>query len=107
MEDELRRLRRLIVRTGMVLVILLIIAVAYFSSHLHHVNNELIIARTTFEKAEPIKGQDGLDGKDGIDGIDGRDGANGSPGRDAVSVKETTIIEKPTIIQQNIPIPGP
>lgn len=81
----------------MVLVVLLLIIVAYFSVQLRRVNNELYVTRTDFSKVHPINGKDGVDGINGLDGL---------PGKDSVSTKETIVIEKPTIVQQNIPIPG-
>lgn len=105
MEEELKRLRKIIVRTGMILVVLIALIVSYFSLQLKEVNRSMQIAQARLNSVEqPVKGLDGVDGKDGEKGLDG---VNGTPGQNAVSTNTTTntVVEKSITTQ--IPVPGP
>lgn len=99
MEDEIRRLRKIIVRMGFFLIVILVAVVAYFSAQLREMRSTLYTA--TVQMQQPIKGIDGLDGKDGVS-IMGVPGLNGQDGKNATSTHTQTFVEKQLFIQDKV-----
>lgn len=117
-EDELRKLRhdinrkdKIIVRLGMIFLCLLIAAVAWLSIQVRDVNHQMVAIKET-RIAQPLNGINGTDGLSivgpvGQTGANGANGLQGAPGQNAQSTTTIETIKEPTIIQQNIPVPGP
>lgn len=111
MNNELKRLRRLIVVSWMALLVVVISFVIWISTEVK--NTKSIALASLNKQVQPIKGFDGKNGESiigpqgltGNPGTSGQNGTNGIDGKNATSV--TTIIKEPEIIQQNIPVPGP
>lgn len=98
-DDEIKRLRNLLVGAFLLLLILMTIIVAYLTWNIGDIRRDNLYLQERIDLIEKSQPKDGLDGKDGKDGIS-IVGPQGEPGEDSVST-ETIILEKePIIIEQ-------
>jgi hypothetical protein len=103
MDDQLRRLKRFLIISWFLTLLLLVgLAFAFFSYDAKRFKDQVLALEN--RQVKVIAAQDGHDGYTpikGVDYFDGIDGSNGGNGANAVS----TIQVQP--VYTNIPVPGP
>lgn len=97
-EDEIKRLRNLLLVASLFALLLMVIIVAWASWELSGVRKESMLIQAKIDAVELTPGANGIDGKDG-QAVDGQDGRDGKDGRDGVDSISTTVI-------QQVPIKG-
>lgn len=103
-DDELRRLKRIIIVSWTLIVIFTIGIVTWASWEVKDIRNQVAnLPRLTPTVINGRDGKDGLTPVKGVDYFDGQNGLNGTNGKDSTST--TTVVEQPTYI--NVPVPGP
>ena len=99
---------RYIVLTWLLFLMAMLSFVAWTSVQLNDVRSIVLTQSKAVEEIKPLEGRAGRDGESivGPIGPQGPQGQPGAPGQNAVSSTVTTIVEKPVIIQESIPVQG-
>lgn len=106
MDEEIKRLKRLIVISWMALLFIALAVVIWASVQVKEMREIIVATETKLQKPIDVLDHNDIISIPGPQGQQGLQGVQGNPGANALSTNTVTVVEKPTIIQQTIPVPG-